>query len=275
MNTCTVLFDNSIENFPHAKVAHGLSLYLEIDNLTILFDTGPNSDFIYNATLLKKNLNAVDTVVLSHSHYDHCCGYREFVERFRCRELICGDRFFYDKYALIDGMYYYKGVNFDDKFLNCHVIHTDLVEKTLKLSKNVYIDSNIKNTEDFEPMPSKYYIKKHKGFEKDEFLDESVLVIEKKEGLTLIVGCSHPGIISIVKHVEKIHNKKVNTIIGGIHLAKETDIRVDRVIGELEKHGVKKVYFGHCTGEKIVNRLKEKKSVIEAHYFSTGAVIQL
>ena len=275
MNSCTILFDNSIENFPHAKVGHGLSLFLEIDNLTILFDTGPNSDFIYNSILLKKNLNAVDTVVLSHSHYDHCCGYREFVERYRCRELICGDRFFYDKYALIDGMYYYKGVNFDDKFLNCHVINVDSVQDTLKLSKNVYIHSNIQNTEEFEPLPDKYFIKKSDGFKKDKFLDESTLVIEKKEGLTLIVGCSHPGIVSIVKHVSKRHNKKVTTIIGGIHLAKANNSRVDKVIEELEKSGVNKVYFGHCSGENIVNRIKAHKTKIEAHYFSTGAVINL
>lgn len=275
MNSCTILFDNSIENFSHARVAHGLSIYLEIDNLTILFDTGPNADFIYNATLLKKNLNAVDTVILSHSHYDHCCGYREFVERFRCRELICGNRFFYDKFALIDGLYYYKGVNFDDKFLNCHVIHVDSVEDTLKLSKNVYIHSNIQNTEQYEPLLDNYLIKEHDGYKKDKFLDESVLVIDKKEGLTLIVGCSHPGIVSIVKHVSKKHNKKVDTIIGGIHLSKANNSRVDKVIEGLEKQGVKKVYLGHCTGENVVNRIKEHKSKIDAHYFSTGAVIDL
>ncbi|MGD1822908.1 MAG: MBL fold metallo-hydrolase [Pleomorphochaeta sp.] len=275
MHTCTVLFDNSVENFPHAKNGHGLSLFIEVDDLSILFDTGPNSDFIYNATLLKKNLNAVDTVILSHSHYDHCCGYREFVERYRCRELICGSRFFFDKYALIDGMYYYKGVNFDDKFLNCHVIHTDLVENCLKLTKNISIHSSIKNTESFEPLPKRYFFRDSKGYKKDEFLDESVMVIDKGKDLTLIVGCSHPGIVSIVKHVSKVHKKPVKTIIGGIHLLKAKKERIDKVIDELENHGVETVYFGHCTGKHVVERMKERESKIAAHYFSTGAVIEL
>lgn len=275
MNTCTILFDNSIENFPHAKDGHGLSMFLEIDNLKILFDTGPNDDFIYNATLLKRNLNTVDSVVLSHAHYDHSCGYRGFVEKYGCRELICSNRFFFDKYALIDGMYFYKGINFDDKFLNCHAINVDFVEESLKLSKNIFIHSNIENTEPYEQLPDKYFIRKGFGYEKDQFLDESVMVVDKGESLILIVGCSHPGIVSIVKHVAKYHKKKVDTIIGGIHLSAAKKERIDRVISELENEGVTKVYFGHCTGKKVIERMKKRESKIESHYFSTGAVIEI
>ncbi len=275
MNTCTVLLENSNKNFPHSKCSHGLSLLLEIDNYKILFDTGPNSDFIYNANLLKKNLNSVDTVVLSHSHYDHCCGYTEFVKKFRCRELICSDRFFYDKYGITDGVYYFKGIDFDEKFLNCFVIHTTFVERTLKLTNKIFIHSNIENTEDFEPLPKKYFIKKGNDFESDLFLDESVLVIDNHDGLTLIVGCSHPGIVSIVKNVSKIHEKKVKTIIGGLHLLNSNQDRIEKTIISLEELGVESVYLGHCTGDKILDELKKKNSSIKAHSFSTGAVIEL
>ena len=275
MNTCTVLLDNSNVNFPHAKCSHGLSLFLEIDNLKILFDTGSNTDFIFNATLLKKNLNTVDSVVLSHAHYDHGCGYTSFVKSFRCRELICSDRFFYDKYALIDGVYYYKGVDFDEKFLNCFVIHTSYVEKTLKLADRVYIHSNIKNTEEFESLPKNYFIKESDGYKNDKFLDESVLVVDNKDGLTLVVGCSHPGIVSIVKAVSAIHGKKVKTIIGGLHLAKAKKERIEKVIAALEEEGVEKAYLGHCTGNKIVDKINKMDSKIDAYTFSTGAVIDM
>jgi 7,8-dihydropterin-6-yl-methyl-4-(beta-D-ribofuranosyl)aminobenzene 5'-phosphate synthase len=275
MNTCTVLLENNNLHFSHAKSGHGLSLYLEIDNLKILFDTGPNPDFIYNANLLKKNLNSVDSVVLSHSHYDHCCGYTEFVNKYRCRELICSDRFFYDKYGLSEGVYYYKGIDFDEKFLNCFVIHTTHVEKTLKLSEHIYIHSNIKNTEDFEPLPNSYFIKESDGYHRDKFLDESVLVLDNKDGLTLIVACSHPGIVSIVKAVSKIHNKKVKTIIGGLHLSKAKKDRIEKTITALENEGVEKVYLGHCTGDKMVDFMKMRNSKIQSFRISTGAVIDL
>ncbi|MGD1816074.1 MAG: MBL fold metallo-hydrolase [Pleomorphochaeta sp.] len=273
MNKCTVLLDNNNENFSHAKASHGLSLFLEIDELRILFDTGPNSDFIDNAILLKKNLNTVDSVVLSHAHYDHSCGYRSFADDYRCRELICSDKFFFEKVALIDGMYFYKGINFDDKFLNCHAIHTELVEKTLKLSSNVFVHSNIKNTEEFEPLPDKYFILKDGKYEKDEFLDESVLVVDNEDGLTLIVGCSHPGIVSIVKEVEALHNKKVKVIIGGLHLAKANENRIKKTVEALETLGVEEVFLGHCTGYKVVEYMRKTESKIKSHYFSTGAII--
>lgn len=275
MNTCTVLLENNNDNFSHGKCAHGLSLFLEIDNLKILFDTGPNSNFIYNAHLLKKNLNSIDSVVLSHSHYDHCCGFTEFIKKFRCRELICSDRFFYDKYSLKDGVYYYKGADFDEKFLNCFVIHTTYVEKTLKLAPHIFIHSNIENSEGMEELPKNFYIKESDGYYPDKFLDESVLVFDKKDGLTVIVGCSHPGIISIIKAVSKIHGKKVKTIIGGLHLAKAKKSRIEKTITALEREGVEKVYLGHCTGDKIIEFIKKRDSKIEAFRISTGAVLEL
>ena len=193
MAKCTVLLENSNKNFAHAKSAHGLSLLIEVDKLKILFDTGPNSAFIPNALLLKKNLNLTDYVVLSHSHYDHCCGYPEFVKKFRCRNLICGDKFFSDKYSLTDGVFYYKGPNFDRDFLNCFIINTTFVERNLKVAPNIYVHSKIKNTVDFEELPGNFFVEGLGKYQKDEFLDEAVVVVKEEDGLTLIVGCSHPG----------------------------------------------------------------------------------
>ena len=52
--------------------AHGLSMYIETDKHKILFDMGPDAQFIDNAKALGVDLTQVDIAFLSHAHNDHC-----------------------------------------------------------------------------------------------------------------------------------------------------------------------------------------------------------
>ena len=62
------------------EVAHGLSFYVETENHRLLFDSSPSEIVIRNAQKLGVDLPAVDTVILSHGHYDHSGGILPFVE---------------------------------------------------------------------------------------------------------------------------------------------------------------------------------------------------
>lgn len=62
------------------EAAHGLSFYVETENHKFLFDSSPNEVLIRNARMLGVDLTAVDTVILSHGHYDHSGGILPFVE---------------------------------------------------------------------------------------------------------------------------------------------------------------------------------------------------
>ena len=50
---------------------HGLSFYVETKKHKLLVDTGATNTFIANAEKLGVDLKQVDTVILSHGHYDH------------------------------------------------------------------------------------------------------------------------------------------------------------------------------------------------------------
>ena len=74
--TLTVLLENR-----HAAGAGktllakpGLSLLVQDETTTILFDTGPDGSFMHNATQMGVDLTQLTAVVLSHGHYDHCGG---------------------------------------------------------------------------------------------------------------------------------------------------------------------------------------------------------
>ena len=62
------------------EAAHGLSFYIETENHKLLFDTSPSELVLRNAEKLGVDLKNVDTVILSHGHYDHSGGILPFVE---------------------------------------------------------------------------------------------------------------------------------------------------------------------------------------------------
>ena len=61
--------------------AHGLSLYIETPKHRILFDMGPDEQFLSNAEKLGVDLREVDLAILSHGHYDHGGGLEAFCKR--------------------------------------------------------------------------------------------------------------------------------------------------------------------------------------------------
>ena len=62
------------------KAVHGLSFYVETKQHRLLFDLGPDKTVFENAKKLGVDLGAVDTVVISHGHYDHGGALRQFLE---------------------------------------------------------------------------------------------------------------------------------------------------------------------------------------------------
>ena len=75
----TALLENTSER-EDMLTEHGLSLYIETQNHTILFDMGQSGLFAKNAAVLGIDLGAVDIAVLSHGHYDHGGGLAVFLE---------------------------------------------------------------------------------------------------------------------------------------------------------------------------------------------------
>ena len=71
------LVENSCGN-EKCIAEHGLCIYIETQNHKLLLDTGQTGAIVKNAEALGIDLSAVDTVILSHGHYDHSGGILPF-----------------------------------------------------------------------------------------------------------------------------------------------------------------------------------------------------
>lgn len=68
----TIVYDNEIYKDKPGTSDHGFSCLIETDEQTILFDTGTDGNILLdNMKLLDIDPSIIDTVVISHEHYDH------------------------------------------------------------------------------------------------------------------------------------------------------------------------------------------------------------
>ncbi len=82
-------------------------------------------------------------------------------------------------------------------------------------------------------------------------------MIKTEKGGVLITGCGHPGVIEMVSVAEKSLGIEIHTVIGGLHLLRNSDEEVKKIAEELKKMGVQRICPTHCTGDNAIALLKE------------------
>jgi len=219
---------------------HGLSIYFKNDKKKFLFDLGQSNIFLKNAAKLNLNLNKIDYLIFSHGHYDHTGGFK-FLKLFEGTRVIAHPHCFYPKY---------KGNKYIGFPKDTNNIICELKEKPTKITKNVYFLGQIPGERD----QLGEYIKdniRHKDF----LLDDSALAITDKNRLIIVSGCAHSGIVNIVKYAKGLFKAKEIIVIGGFHMLKYPDEKINKVIEKLKKLNVTEIFPGHCTGENAIRKL--------------------
>ncbi len=79
---------------------------------------------------------------------------------------------------------------------------------------------------------------------------EQALLIESSQGLVMLVGCSHPGIVKMVETAQKQRRKvSIRLLLGGFHLLKTAPEEIRKIVNRLDELKVKVVVPAHCTGD--------------------------
>jgi len=194
---------------------HGFSCLV---NGKILFDTGGTSHaLVDNMDRMMVSAEELEGVVISHDHWDHTGGLWEVLKRKK-------------------GLKVYACPSFSEEFKKCvRELGAELiiVDKPMEIAEGIYATGEIK------------------GEYKGEDIFEQALAVKGDNGMSVITGCAHPGIIKVVKKVKtKFKAKDLYMVFGGFHLEDMEREEIGEVITGLEKLGVEKAGPTHCSGKK-------------------------
>jgi len=252
----TILADNTVA-VRDVRGEHGLAFWIDTGVNCLLFDAGQGLVLADNAQALRVDLDAVDTIVLSHGHYDHTgglahvlretldpvaihahpdallpkyqrgkAGVRDIGMPAECREAILGGR--------------------------CRFTPS---RRSAEVAPGIRTSGEIPRRHPEEAI-AEPFCRDPEGREPDPLSDDQALFMGTAQGTIVLLGCAHAGIINTLDHVQGTTNgMPVCAVIGGMHLRSATEDRMAWTIRELRRFKINLLVPMHCTGQKSVAAL--------------------
>ncbi|MEA3374261.1 MAG: MBL fold metallo-hydrolase [Campylobacterota bacterium] len=216
--TITIVFDN----YPFGddlKTLWGFSCYIETPGKTILFDTGSNGRVLLeNMQKLHKDVKKIDTLFLSHHHWDHIGGFDSVIE-----------------------------LNSNIDIIAPSSLSKLLIKDLRSMGNSVKVVG-----ENGSAVCNDIYTTGMMGDE----VEEQSLIIDSDAGLIVITGCAHSGIVGIAKQAQRMLNKKIALLLGGFHLMRSDEAEIDSVIRELKTMDIDYLCPTHCTGDMAIDKFR-------------------
>ncbi|MCA1960688.1 MAG: MBL fold metallo-hydrolase, partial [Desulfomonile sp.] len=255
---------------PNALLAeHGfsclISVYADGEKHVVLLDAGVTSKSLFhNADVLNIKLEDVETVILSHGHFDHFGGLRAVFEQAgRQTTLVLHSDAFLQRRLNIPSL----GIQVDLPELSEDSLNAAgaFIQKHegpfLTASDLILLSGEVKRQMEFEKGFPWAEAKVGGEWTTDPFRDDQGLGFKVKgKGLVVIGGCSHAGIINTVRHLqEQTETERVHAVLGGFHLTGPLfEPIIPPTIEEMKRIGPDYIVPTHCTGWKAINQFAQE-----------------
>jgi 7,8-dihydropterin-6-yl-methyl-4-(beta-D-ribofuranosyl)aminobenzene 5'-phosphate synthase len=237
----------------------GLSILVETDNEKILFDTGASISTAHNARILGKDLSKVSKIALSHGHFDHTGGLGDVLRRTGNVEVIAHPDVWSLKYVRYGEYEGYVGIPFRREELETLGASFNLSQEPVQITDEIMTTGVVPMVTDYEEVDPIMFVKEGNTLQPDPLADDLSLIIKTEQGLVVLLGCAHRGIINILRRAQElVPGQPIDTVIGGAHLMFSPPEKVERTIRDLKEIGIRRLGCSHCTGFAPTVRLAQE-----------------
>lgn len=246
MMELTILVDNTVAT-PVPKGLRGeWGFAAAVDG--VLFDTGQSESVVHNARLLDVPPR-FETIVLSHTHFDHTSGLDQFLDPLAKPTLYLHPAVWAERYATKDsegdplpepihiGIPFSKAEVKSGADVIEHRDPKEVVTDVFALGEipRRHVETTVGKIEDDGELVD------------DPVIDDQALAVRTDEGTGLILGCCHSGLRNSIEYAEEVTGEEVRYVIGGTHLVAMDADDVHELADWLE--GKLDLFAGtHCTG---------------------------
>jgi 7,8-dihydropterin-6-yl-methyl-4-(beta-D-ribofuranosyl)aminobenzene 5'-phosphate synthase len=251
----TVLVENSV---PRAglQAEHGLAFHLQAGDRTVLFDAGQSDLVRRNAEALGIRWDNLSAIVLSHGHYDHTGGLDAV------RTVAPQARLFLHPAAVAPK--FSRGPEGAGRYIGMPprtaeaLASEPLVTWTTgptEIIPGLFVTGEIPRNSEFEDTGGDFFLDAA-CTRPDPLEDDQALFFDTRDGLVILLGCGHSGVVNTVEHIRKLTGRRpVHTLLGGLHLLRAGPDRMHRTLAAFHDWQPHQIAVGHCTGMAATARL--------------------
>ncbi len=258
----------------------GFAALVEADGKKILFDTGAKADVVQkNLQTLELHLADVPDVVLSHWHWDHIGGFMTLRRAALAKipaalgRTHVAEGFFDSRTGRPPGVELNRMIHVRPEYEASggkFFVHAAAVE----LQPGVWLTGPVPRRHPERNWSGDTRVKTAAGEREDTLADDLALVVDTRDGLVIVTGCGHAGVINIVEQARSIvRPARVHALVGGIHLFRASEETLTWTTGKLREFGLEHFIGAHCTGIETVFRFRADLGLDRAHCV-VGAVGQ-